>query len=425
MKAVFGATWTLFVGIALAEMSYGLQIPLLPLRAFDEGFDTSDTGLIMAGYFMGVLLGAYITPRLIKHVGHTKVFAAMASLASGAPLLYAIFVDPVVWFLFRAMTGVCFGALYIVAETWLNDRCTNETRGNVLNAYFMVLISTTGLGSLLLQLADPRGVELFVLASVLISFGIVPLLLSAKPAPSYETPVRLSIAAVIRKAPLGMGTLGIWGMSSGALFAAGPIYADKAGMTTSEVAVFMAMICLGSLIFMWPAGYLSDRLNRPRFLVALSSLAALLAVIVAITPPDRGIVFYGLTALFAGLTLAHYGLCLAVANDQLEPREMVGAGATLFICYSVGTVVGPILATEIIEAWQAPAYFWFLAGVHLLVVLYAIVLMGSGIGVAPVRKRQPSAAVTSLAGQLATSFALETARHAQRQENAQSEVPAN
>lgn len=425
MKAVFRSTWPLFVGIAFAVMSYGLQIPLLPVRAFDEGFDTSDTGLIMAGYFIGVLLGAYITPRLIKHVGHAKVFAALASLASGAPLLYAIFVDPIVWFLLRAMTGVCFGALYIVAETWLNDRCTNETRGNVLNIYFMIIICATGLGSLMLELADPRGVELFILASVLISFGIVPMLLSAKPAPSYEAPRRLGLRALVRKAPLGMGALGIWGMSSGALFGAGPIYADKAGLTTAEIAIFMAVICLGSLIFMWPVGYLSDRLNRPRFLVALSLLSALVAFLVALTPPDMEFLLYCLTALFAGLTLAHYGLCLAVANDQLEPKEMVGAGATLFICYGVGTVIGPILATEIIEAWQAPAFFLFLAGVHLLVVLYALLLMLRGTGVAPVRQRQPSAAVTSLAGQLATSIALETARHADRQEEVRREVPTN
>ncbi|MEM7226663.1 MAG: MFS transporter [Pseudomonadota bacterium] len=411
MISVLKSTWALFVGIACALMSYGLQVPLVPVRAFDEGFDTSVTGLIMAGHYVGFLLGALIAPRLINHVGHTKVFAALASIASGAPLIYGIFPEPIVWFLLRAVTGVAISAIYIVAETWLNDRCTNETRGKVLNLYYMTVVSGIGLGSLLLNLADPNGPQLFILASVLISFGVVPLLLTAKPAPSYEAPKRMGFAALIRRAPIGIGAIAIWGMVDGALFGAGPIYADKSGLTTSEIAVFMAVICLGSLIFMWPLGYLSDRLNRPRFLVAISLAAALVAVLVALTPPDLEPLLYGLTALFAGLTLAHYGLCLAVANDQLEPREMVGAGATLFICYGVGTILGPIIATEIMEEWQPASFFLFLAAAHLMIVVYALALMAGGaIGTG---RRQPATAVTSLAGPLATEIALETARRTQ------------
>ena len=408
MLSVVKSTWPLLVGVAFATMSYGLQVPLLAVRAFDEGFDTSTTGLIMAGYYLGGLLGAVITPRLIKHVGHTKVFAALASIASGGPLLYVVFAEPLLWFLLHTVTGACLGALYIVAETWLNDRSSNETRGNVLNLYFMIVLLGTGLGALLLPLADPGGAALFILASVLISFGIVPILLSARPVPHYEAPKGLSLPALFRKAPLGTGAIAIWGMADGALMGAGPIFADSSGLTTSEIAVFMAVISLGCLLFMWPIGYLSDRLDRPRFLIGLSLLAALAALLGAITPSDREPLLYGVTALFAGLTLAHYGLCLAVANDHLDPEEMVSAGATLSICYGIGSILGPILATEAIALWQAPAYFLFLAGVHLLVILYTLTVMLRG-KPAPAQ-RQPAAAVTSRTSPLASSLALENAR---------------
>ena len=415
MLTILRSTWPLFIGITFATMSYGLQVPLLAVRAFDEGFDTSVTGLIMAGYYVGGILGAVITPRLIKHVGHTKVFAALASIASGGPLLYVVFAEPLLWFVLHSVTGACLGALYIVSETWLNDKCTNESRGSLLNLYFMIVLLGTGLGSLMLMLADPQGPELFILASVLISFGIVPILLSARPVPLYEAPRRLSLVALYRKAPLGTGAFAIWGMADGALMGAGPIFADKSGLTTSEIAVFMAVISLGCLIFMWPIGYLSDRISRPRFLVALSLLAALAAFLGAVTPPEREVLLYGATALLAGLTLAHYGLCLAVANDQLELDEMVSAGATLSICYGVGSILGPVLATEAIEAWQAPAYFYFLAGVHVLVILYALAVMAWGKTSA--KRRQPSAAVTGHASPLATTLALEAARLDYEDEN--------
>ena len=412
MIGILRATWPLFFGITAAVMSYGLQVPLLPVRAFDEGFDTSNTGIVMSGYYVGILLSAFVAPPLIKRVGHIKVFAAMASVASGVPLIYLVTLDPVSWFLLRTVGGLCIGGLFLVAETWLNDRCTNETRGNVLNVYFMIVLLGTGIGSLMLDLADPQGPELFILASVLISFGIVPILLSAKPAPAYEAPKRLDLIALFRKAPLGFGAFAIWGMADGALMGAGAIYADKVGLTTSEIGLFMAVISLGCLIFMWPIGVLSDRFDRTKFLVAMSLMAALAAVLCALTPPDVEWLLYGLTALFAGLTLAHFGLCQAVTNDQLEPAEMVGAGATLSVCYGIGSIFGPILATEAMEAWQATWFFYFLAAVHLLVVLYALALLLAGRLTARTEHRQPSAAVTSLAGPLATAIALETAREA-------------
>ncbi|MEM7173065.1 MAG: MFS transporter, partial [Pseudomonadota bacterium] len=375
MLSVLRTTWPLFIGVSAATMSYGLQVPLLAVRAFDEGFDTSVTGLVMAAYYLGGLLGAVVTPRLIRHVGHTKVFAALASVASGGPLLYVILAEPVFWFILHSVTGACLSALYIVAETWLNDKCSNRTRGGVLNVYFMIVLLGTGLGALLLNLADPAGPELFILASVLISFGIVPILLSAKPVPPYETPRRLSLPALFRKAPLGTGAIAVWGMADGALMGAGPIFADKAGMETSEIASFMAVISLGCLAFMWPIGFLSDRFDRPRFLVALSLLSAIAAVLCAFISPESELLLYGGVALFAGLSLAHFGLCLAVANDRLEPEEMVSAGATLTICYGVGSILGPIIVTEAIEFWQATAYFFFLAGVHMVVICYALAVI--------------------------------------------------
>ena len=64
MKTVLLSTWALFFGHAIVTLSIGLQGPLLAVRAFDEDFDTSNTGLIMAGLFAGYLAGALMTPRM-------------------------------------------------------------------------------------------------------------------------------------------------------------------------------------------------------------------------------------------------------------------------------------------------------------------------------------------------------------------------
>ncbi len=375
MRSVLLLSWALFFGLVSITLSSGLQGPLLAVRAFDEGFDTSNTGLIMAGYYAGFLGGALLAPRLIRHVGHAKVFAAVASIASVTALLFAVFPDVVLWFVLRLTTGFCFATIYIVTETWLNQSSPNEIRGKVMNFYVILHYGGLGAGALLLNLGDPQGYELFILASVLISFGIVPLLLSAKSAPAFQAPKRLGIAALFRKAPLGVGVALLCGLTEGALMGAGAIFADKSGFSTAEVSIFMAVMFLGSLIFMWPVGIFADRYDRSKIMIAVAVLAALAAFQLAATSVDNFILILFLIGLYSGVGLSMYGLCLAAVNDELEPDEMVGSGATLSIIFSLGMMLGPAISTEIIEAWQPSDYFLYHAAVQVLTVLYVIALM--------------------------------------------------
>ncbi|MEX3006937.1 MFS transporter [Hoeflea sp. TYP-13] len=375
MRSVLVLSWALFFGLVTIAMSAGLQAPLLAVRAFDEGFDTSNTGLIMAGYYAGALVGALLAPKLIHQVGHAKVFAAVASIASGTALLFAVVPDAVFWFLLRVATGMCFATIYIVAETWLNQSSTNEIRGKVMNFYVILHYAGLGAGALMLNMGDPQGYELFILTSVLISFGIVPILLSAKPAPAFKAPKRISIAALFRKAPLGVGAAVLCGLAMGALAGAGAIFADKAGFSTAEVSIFMAFMSLGSLIFMWPVGILADRYDRSKIMIAVALLAALAAFLLAVTSVDHVIPIYLIIGLYAGLALSMYGLCLAAVNDELEPDEMVGSGATLAIIFNLGMMLGPVVSSEIIEAWRPSGYFFYHAAVQVLIALYVVALM--------------------------------------------------
>ena len=127
MLAAIASAWALLLGIALIMLGNGLQGTLLGVRATLEGFGTGVTGLVMTGYFAGFLAGSRIVPRLLAGVGHVRVFAALASLASGAVLVHAVFVSPVSWGLIRLVTGFSFAGLFVVAESWLNDAATNRT----------------------------------------------------------------------------------------------------------------------------------------------------------------------------------------------------------------------------------------------------------------------------------------------------------
>ena len=169
------STWALLAGVALLMLGNGLQGTLLGVRASQESFDTLATGIIMTCYFAGFLLGSLFTPKVIRRVGHIRVFAAYASVASAAVLLHSIWVTPLVWALVRLLTGVCFAGLYVISESWLNDRATNETRGALLSAYMLVTLGSMICGQLLINAGDTQGFDLFIFASVLVSLAVVPI----------------------------------------------------------------------------------------------------------------------------------------------------------------------------------------------------------------------------------------------------------
>ena len=133
MLSAIRSAWALFFGMGLITLGNGLQSTLLTLRASLEGFSTATIGTVRTGYFVGFLAGFMSAPKIVLNEGHVHVFAALGSLASRADLVHLLFVESVTSFNRRFATGICFAGLQVLAESWLNDRATNEPRGQLLS----------------------------------------------------------------------------------------------------------------------------------------------------------------------------------------------------------------------------------------------------------------------------------------------------
>ena len=82
MGKLFKNSWALFAGYGVIIIAHGLQGNLLGVRAVIENFNFIATGAMMSGYFIGYFTGANFVPNLVAKVGHIRVFAAFASIAS-------------------------------------------------------------------------------------------------------------------------------------------------------------------------------------------------------------------------------------------------------------------------------------------------------------------------------------------------------
>ena len=366
------SSWALLLGFGILMLGDGLQASLLAIRADLEGFSTTTTGLIMSSFYVGFLCGSILTPRIMVLVGHIRVFAALAALASAAILIHAVFVEISVWILLRLVSGFCFAGLYVVAESWLNDRATNESRGKVLSLYMVVTYVGVGIGQLFLNLGSPSDYPLFILTSVLVSIAVLPLLLSAGSPPEYVDSVNIKLSELFRVSPLGVVGVFIEGMVTATFFALGPVYAQRIGMDVKNISYFMTIAVVGTILLQWPIGALSDRFNRRTVLTAITFLAMGTAVLCALFGELNRLWLFVLVGLFCGLSLPLYSVSIAHTNDHLRPEQMIAASGTLVLVGGLGAVSGPLVVAFVMDSTGISGFFWCMGAAHLLTGLFAL-----------------------------------------------------
>jgi MFS family permease len=357
----FATTWPLLLGMGILMLGAGLQSTLLGVRATIEEFPTPVTGVIMSCYYVGYLAGTLLAPQLLRRVGHVRVFATLAALASIAVLIHGTWVHPIPWAVMRLLSGVCFAGIYVVAESWLNHRASRTNRGALLAIYMLVLYVGLGSSQFLLVLSSPQSTAPFMLVSALISFAMVPIVASAQNTPEPAKPQSVRYRDLYRDTPLGVVAVAVSGMISSIIFSMGPVYARLSGAANQGVAEFMAVSIFAAVLTQYPVGRLSDRMDRRSMIAAACTVATLVAVSVVVFAPLPRALFLLLTALFSGAALTLYSLSVSHVNDKLEPAQMVAASSALLRINGTAAALGPVLAGSLIGAFGPRAYFGTLA----------------------------------------------------------------
>ncbi len=364
------ALWTLFVGFAMLMVGNGLNLALIGVGMVDQGFGVRVSGYVMACYFVGFLLGPAVVITWLSGVGHIRVFAGLASIASCVVLIQYVWISPFSWALMRLIFGFCMAGLYVVVESWLNDASTPRNRGRTLAVYMIASMGGLGLGQLLIATGDPEGPGLFILASVLVSMSFVPIALGATTeAPPVRRWPRLRMRELAQRAPTGLVGMVFTGASHGILFGLSAVYATRAGFSARETALFLALPSIGALVLQWPIGWASDRLPRRGVVFVVATLGASTCALLAVTPAGNPVVLPMMFVL-GGLTFPLYSLLLSHTLDRSAPGTAMSASGTSLRVNGVGAVLGPIIAASIMATFGEASFFWCLVVTHGMIAVY-------------------------------------------------------
>ena len=384
MNKVLKNSWALFLGMGFLMMAYGFQGSLLGVRAVQEEFSLTATGFMMSGYFVGYFIGAATIPIIISRVGHIRVFAAFASLASLVILVHSIFIHPFVWFLLRVLTGVSMVCIYTVAESWLNDRSSNKNRGSVLSVYMVILYGTMGIGMFLLNFSKPENYQPFILVSIITSIALIPILLTKKKPPTFKKIKAMNLKELYEASPFGMISSLFYGTIQSALFTLLAVYSASMNFSIFEISFVTFLLAISGAISQFPIGKLSDLYDRRRVIVATTfgaavfSICCIFSVGLMYLPEGHATTknwFYLFLTLFSFCSLPMFSLILAHTNDYIPKEKFVAAGAGLQFSFGLGAMSGPFLCSVFMNIVGENGFFIFLFFFHILIGLFGIYRM--------------------------------------------------
>ena len=380
MEKLLKNSWALFTGYFVLIIAHGFQGNLLGVRSVIEEFSFLATGTMMSGYFVGYFAGANLVPKLVGKVGHIRVFAAFASMASLSILIHAVFVNPIVWIFARFITGFSLVGIFIVMESWLNDRANNRTRGQLLSIYMFITLIGISLGTLLLNFSSPEKYEPFILVSLLLSFALIPILLTKRKAPKFKKLGFIDVRGLYKTSPLGTVSMFCTGIIHSALFSLGAVYAASMNFTIFEISLLLFVVTVSGGIFQWPIGYYSDRSDR-RIIIIFCTFFAALFCFLAIFSSDTSlenmylatglgmdkIMFFIYVGLYAGMAIPLFTLNLAYVNDYISKEKFVAAGGGMQIIFGMGAMTGPFLCSLLMNKFGTNGFFIHLLFFHLVI----------------------------------------------------------
>lgn len=347
----------LLIAASILMMGNGLLSLLLPLRAGVESFSRLEIGFMGSCYYAGLMAGCAIAPIAMARVGHARAFTAFTASATATPLLHAIVVDPWGWSALRFLNGLCFAGLFMGIESWLAGASETATRGRVLALYTLINLTVVTLGMQMTGVISPEGFQLFSVVAILYSIAAVPIALATTPAPHLPKQARLRLGWLVSVSPAAVAGCFFTGIANSGFWTLAPVYAHDAGMSVNGIATFMTTAVLCGAASQWPTGQISDRMGR-RPLLITTAIGAATAGILLFLEFGRGRLFeYVLAGAYGMMAFPVYTLCVAHANDLVSAKRRVEVSSGLLLVFSIGAVVGPMMASSLMAVAGSGAVF--------------------------------------------------------------------
>ena len=357
----------LIAALTILQLAGGLLGARLPLAFTTEGHTRTEWGIVAAAYSAGFMMGAMLATTLLARVGNIRVYAACAALFAVATLGLHFTSDLWTWGLARMVAGIAVALMFAAIESWLSHSIGARARGEVMSVYMVVTRAALALGPFLAFNYLPSAPEPWMIAAAIAALSMIPVCFTSMAQPEPPKAQPLALVEQFATAPAAViGSFGA-GLVNGGVLALAPLYAAQ-HYGAAAAAEFYSAAFTGSLLLQWPAGRLSDRVDRRMVIAALALIATVTAFALALWSGQLSRwQAVSLFFLWGAGALSFYGIAVAHMADRAEPGKLAQSAAGVLFVWAAGSVIGPLIMGPLVDWFGVGGMFWFAGGVALAV----------------------------------------------------------
>jgi len=213
MNQILRLWWPLFAAVTLIQTGNGLTSTVVSVTSEADGFPPWLQGLVLSAFYAGSLAGAFAAPPLIGRSSHVHSFVAFTLLLVASTAGFALTGEAGVWIALRFGAGIGISGMFATVESWLNLGTRDGWRARVFSLYILTQLGGLAVGQLLLNARGFGNEVLFLSAATFTLVSLVFLRFETVQNPPFETPRRLPVLELARRAPLGAACVGLAGFA--------------------------------------------------------------------------------------------------------------------------------------------------------------------------------------------------------------------
>lgn len=334
--------------VSVAALTQGLTWPLLGLMLEREGASAAFNGLNATAQSLAVFAVSPFAGAVVARFGMVPT-ATLALVLEAVLFLAFPLVEPgVLWLPLRFLIGMGSATLYILSETWINQIAPDHARGRVLAIYGTLWAAGFGIGPLIIIVTGSEGWPPFLAGAGLLLLAVPPLAFARRLVPRLAREPGASFAGVVRRAPVAILCMLMFGFVDAAMVSLLAVYAVRIGLDTDAAVALVATLLIGSVVSQLPAGWIADRMDRGRLLLATVATMTVAALVVALAAGSPLLLWPTVFALGAAIG-ATYLVTIVLVGERFRGRDLAAANAVRASAWSVGSIFGPPAAGAAME----------------------------------------------------------------------------
>ncbi|PME29051.1 MFS transporter [Vibrio sp. 10N.286.55.E10] len=345
------------IALSFYAIASGYLMSSLPLMLSEYGLDSNLSSWLASAFYAGLLAGTLLIERAIARIGHKDAFVVALSVFIATILVLPLIPHQAVWLLARFVAGVAVAGIFVIVESWLMSGDESQ-RAKRLGVYMCSLYGGSAVGQLGIGYLGITGGVPFIAMFTLLFGAIIVLMYGQATAPQIHDAKSLSLKQISKLSHSALIGCIVSGLTLGSIYGLMPVELAQRNIAHQDIGGLMALVIMGGMAVQPMVTWLSHHIGQV-LLMALFSLLGVASIGVITINHD----FYvlGMSLFVLGMaTFALYPIAINLGCRNLDPSYLVSVTQVMLLCYSIGSVAGPLVADSFMDS-QAGLFTYLFA----------------------------------------------------------------